>query len=418
MVLDSARRKDYAKEITRSYPFPDPGPKSISHIRQVIVASYLVIDGSIVTKQITSRQVVEGMPKIDRPDSQPSAGDRHSLESAEVDADLHGARDLATDAISVSINSPVGVDEAGATGGDCGAGSVGSVLGADLHASDVKASSLGNDGGSIIARPAVVAFVLEVPLGPGTGDGTVGSLLDIRLAGALEASTTTLGVLVEGDVLLRAGGQLEGGRIGTEEAVDTAIQADLVPGQAVQVHAGANELGGVVVLAGKVRVGEQDLVAAVVSAGAGVASVLDLVEGGTLLGGRAEISEAGEHADALAGGGGVGGGLGGRRGRGEGRGGGRRGGGRGRGRDGGDVRVSDGGGRLVGDDGGGGSWAVVLGLDPGDRDTVDDSVDGVADGALLVLGALLVVEAGVARRVGGSTDGAEQEEGCETSHCN
>lgn len=384
----------------------------------MIVASYLVIDGSIVTKQITSRQVVEGMPKIDRPDSQPSAGDGRSLESAEVDVDLHGARDLAADAISVSINSPVGVGEAGATGGDCGAGSVRGVLGADLHAIDGEASSLGNDGGSIVARPAVVALVLEVPLGPGTGNGAVGSLGDIRLAGALEASTATLGVLVEGDVLLGAGGQLEGGRIETEEAVDTAILADLVPDQAVQVLAGANELGSVVVLAGKVRVGEEDLVATVVSAGAGVASVLDLVEGGTLLGGGAEIGEAGEHADALAGGGGVGGGLGGRRGRGGGRGGGRRGGGRGRGRNGGDVRVSDGGGRLVGDDGGGGSWAVVLGLDPGDRDTVDDSVDGVADGALLVLGALLVVEAGVARRVGRGTDGAEQEEGCETSHCN
>lgn len=356
--------------------------------------------------------------KNDRPDSQPSAGDRRSLESAEVDVDLHGAGDLATDAISVSINSPVGVGEAGATGGDCGAGSVGGVLGADLHASDGKASSLGNDGGSIVARPAVVALVLEVPLGPGTGNGAVGSLLNVGLAGALEASTTTLGVLVEGDVLLSAGGQLEGGRIETEEAVDTTILADLVPDQAVQVLAGANELGGVVVLAGKVRVGEQDLVATVVSAGARVASVLDLVEGGTLLGRRAQVGEAGEHGDALAGGGGVGGGLGGCRGRGGGRGGGRRGGGRGRGRDGVNVRVSDSGGRLVGDDGGGGSWAVVLGLDPGDRNTVDDSVDGVADGALLVLGALLVVEAGVARRVGRGTDGAEQEEGCETSHCN
>lgn len=361
------------------------------------------------------------MPKIDRPDSQPSAGDGRSLESAEVDGDLHGARDLTTNAVSIGINSAVGVDEAGATGGDCGAEGGGGVLGADLHASDGEAGSLGNNGRSIVARPAVVALVLEVPLGPGAGNGAVGSLLDVGLAGALEAGTATLGVLVEGDVLLGASGQLEGGGLGTEEAVDATISADLVPDEAVQVLAATKELGGVVVLVGKVRVGKQDLVAAVVSAGAGVAGVLDLVEGGALgLGSAAEVGEAGELGDALAGGGGVGarGGLGGGGGRGGGRGGGGRGGGWGRGGDGGDVHVGDGVGLgLVGDDGGGGSGAVVLSLDPGDGDTVDDSVDGVTDGALLVLGALLVVEAGVARRVGGGTDGAEQEEGCETSHC-
>ncbi|KAL2273774.1 hypothetical protein FJTKL_04095 [Diaporthe vaccinii] len=359
--------------------------------------------------------------KIDRPDSQPSAGDRRSLESTEIDVDLHGARDLATDAVSISIDSPVGVDEAGATGGDGGAEGVGGVLGADLHAGDGQAGSLGDNGRSIVTRPAVVALVLKVPLGPGAGNGAVGSLLDVGLAGALEAGTATLGVLVEGDVLLGASRQRESGGLESEEAVDTTISADLVPDEAVHVRAATKELGGVVVLRGKVGVGQQDLVAAVVSAGAGVASVLDLVEGGTLgLGCAAEVGEAGELGDALAGGGGVGarGGLGGRGGRGGGRGGGGRGGGWGRGGDSGDVHVGDGVGiGLVGDDGGGGSGAVVLSLDPGDRNTVDDSVDDVPDGALLVLGALLVVEAGVARRVGGGTDGAEQEEGCKTSHC-
>lgn len=63
MVLDSARRKENVRD-HKSYPFSDPGPKSISHIGLVTVASYLVIDGSIVTKQITSRQVVESMPKL------------------------------------------------------------------------------------------------------------------------------------------------------------------------------------------------------------------------------------------------------------------------------------------------------------------------------------------------------------------
>lgn len=229
-----------------------------------------------------------------------------ALESAEVDGDLHGAGDLATNAISVGINSAVGVGEAGATGGDCGAESVGGVLGADLHASDGEAGSLGDDGRSIITRPAIVAIVLEVPLGPGAGNGAVGSLLNIRLAGALEASTATLGVLVEGDILLGASSQREGGRVGAEEAVDATVLANLVPNQAVQVLGGTEELGGVVVLVGEVRVGQQDLVAAVVGAGAGVAGVLDLVEGGTLLGGAAQLGEAGEHADALAGGGGVG----------------------------------------------------------------------------------------------------------------
>lgn len=323
------------------------------------------------------------------------------LEVAEVDADLHGAGDLATNAVGIGINSAVGVVEAGTTGGDGGAEGVGGVVGADLHAGDGEAGGLGDDGRSIVARPALVALVLEVPLGPGAGDGAVRGLLDVVLAGALEASAATLRVLVEGDVLRGAGGQLEGGGVGTEEAVDATVLTNLVPDQAVQVLGGTVEAGGVVVLLGEVRAGEQDLVAAVVGAGADVAGVLDLVEGGTLLGGAAQVSEAGEGADALAGGrggGGVGGGLGGGR---RGGSGGRRGGGSSsRGDGGGDLHVSDGLGGLVGDNCGGGLGGVVLGLDPGDGNTVDDGVDGVANGALLVLGSLLVVEAGVARGVG------------------
>jgi hypothetical protein len=344
-----------------------------------------------------------------------------SLESAQVDGDLHGAVDLATNAISIGVNSAVGVDEAGATSGDGGAVSGGVVLGADLHAGDGQASTLGDDGRSIVARPALVALVLEVPLGPGAGDGAVRGLLDSALAGALEASTATLGVLVEGDVLHTASRQGESGRVGTEEAIDATVGANLVPDHAVQVLGGTEELGSVVVLVGELSVGQQDLVAAVVGLGAGVTGILDLVEGGTLLGSLANIGKAGEGGDTLAGGGrrGGGSGLGGRRGRGGGGGGrdgSRRGGSRGGG-GGGNLHVSDGIGGLVGDDGGSGRRAVVLGLHPGDSDTVNDGVDGVTNGALLVLRAVLVVETSVARRVGRGAESAEQEEGCcETGH--
>ncbi|KUI54652.1 hypothetical protein VP1G_10700 [Cytospora mali] len=288
---------------------------------------------------------------------------------------------MQTNAVSGSKVLGVGVDDGGSISGDAGA-VTGVALQADRHTVHGKARILGNDARSVGTRSAAVALVLGIPLDPSHTDGT-------------------------------------------EEAVNAAILAHLVPDKAVLVGGATDELDSVVVLGGKVRVGQRHDVAPIVVIVTGVASVEDLGSGGALPqgGGRAVVREGGELGHTGAAGAGAragrirgGGGSGGRA---DGGGGGGKscGEGGGEGGCGGSNRGNSLGG-LVGDDGGSfgsGGSTVVLGLGPRNFDAVDDGGDHIADVTVLNL-ALLVVEAGVGRWVGRNTNSSEKEKGGKTGH--
>lgn len=207
--------------------------------------------------------------------------------------------DVAANATDISLGSGVGVIDRFSTGRDAGAGAA--ALLADLHTLDSLASILSDDGGDIEARPAAIAGAAEVELTPGRGVATASVKRHVTAGGGSE---TTVGVVVEGDVLGLTGveGKLEGGE--AEPAIHLAVGAvlvkeDEVPGLAVL----AGDLGDVLVVRGIIG-GDLDDVATV-----WVTDVALVGDSGAGAGGSS--TEAG-----------AGGGRGGRRGRGGSRGGG------------------------------------------------------------------------------------------------
>ncbi|KAL3298798.1 allergen asp f 4, partial [Colletotrichum asianum] len=180
----------------------------------------------------------------------------------------------------------------------------GLVVGGDLHAVVAHAGSSSDEDGGIGTGVAAVGGGAPVELEPGAGELADEGLGDL---GAGAAGTRTLGVGLEGDVLVGAllDGEGDGGEPG---AVDQALGADLVEAGAGEAVLGGGEGGGVVVQAQGVFVDDLH-VAAPVAVGAGVAGVGDLLDGGALgLAGAEGGVDAGAGGGAGGGGGGRGGG--------------------------------------------------------------------------------------------------------------
>lgn len=196
----------------------------------------------------------------------------------DVEGDLLALVDVEANAVLSLHTLGVGViTEATGENGRAGA------VTADLAAGNVHAGSLGNEGRAVGTRPATVAAVLEVELGPVTGilaDGGGGNLLGSE-------SADTLGVgggddnlaltRLEGENELLVGGDLE-------HAVEAVVGTHLV---------GANNLVGdvgnvgvdhaVVVLVGDTLGDGHQVGVPLAAVGvAGVASVHDLGVGDTL----------------------------------------------------------------------------------------------------------------------------------------
>lgn len=143
----------------------------------------------------------------------------------------------------VAANTTFSRQSLGVRVGDCaGAGSddraarVGIL--ADLHALDSLVGSLGLNGRHIVTGPATVCSVSEVELAPGSAVATI-AVGRNRSTGS--SSKTTVGVLVEGNVLGLTSFQGETqGRVAIP-AIHLSIRTDLVP---------ENNLPGLGVLAG------------------------------------------------------------------------------------------------------------------------------------------------------------------------
>lgn len=193
--------------------------------------------------------------------------------------------EVTTNTTNVSLSLSVGVADSASTGSNRRASRAKSIT--DLHTLDSEAGVLSGNSRDIEAGPAAVNGGAEIELTPGGGVATVGVGGD-RASGSGE---TTVGVLIEGDILGGTGGEAEGLDGVTVPAIHLAVRTVLVPnsdGPVLGVR--ALELHHVLVLA---RIGGRDLddVAAV-----GVADITSVGVAATA--GTGDTAEAGGRVGA------------------------------------------------------------------------------------------------------------------------
>lgn len=324
---------------------------------------------------------------------QKAAGRRKTMRlfvvDVSVETDSTGG-EVATDTTNISLSLGVSVDHIGSVSGDGGAGGV--VRSADLHALDGDTGSLSLNNGNIEARVLVVLLVAEVEFTPGAVVSTVGISGERVASGSTPA---TLRVLVESNVLGRAGGESEADSFVAVPAVELHVGADLVPdGDVPVLGVVAGEADSVLVLGGDILINEDDVAAPWVTDVADVSNVVGGDGGGS--GASAEAAgDVGARGRVRVGAGRRGSGSGGL-----------------------SRRSSDnlGGSNLLGrgsgsSRGAGGSrgLAGVL-VDPGDEDTVNGGIDHITDGALGLVVVLVTVVVS-ASHSGTGADGREGEDG-------
>lgn len=133
-------------------------------------------------------------------------------------------------------------------------------MGADFHALDIETGILGLDGRHIPAGPGIIAEVADVDFTPGAAVATV---LVQRKRVTLGSTPSSLGVLVESNVLGLTGVDLDGQNSIAVPASELEIRADLVPeGNSPGILLAALDADDILVLAG-LALGDLDDVFAV-----------------------------------------------------------------------------------------------------------------------------------------------------------